>query len=310
MTLKLSCIIPTLNRGTVLVETIRQLLEQATPADEIIVVDQTSEREVTMQARLKEWNDQRRIRWIRQREPNASKARNVGALIATGDVLLFLDDDIEIGRDFVAAHARNYLDPKVVAVSGQVLEIEKEVTTKLKARSDDPDIGWIHFPKNYGERCTTSWMCGNNFSVRRGVYLEVGGMDENYRRGGFREETDFAMRFLRAGYRFQFDPTASIIHLGVRAVPRGGARSWRNPLQWHHCIGDWYFNLRFMNASNAFLLVWIGFRHLVTSRYNVMRPWRLPVSGACWIISLPIALILTIRGPKLLAVKPADRQFS
>jgi hypothetical protein len=54
------------------------------------------------------------------------------------------------------------------------------VTTKLKARSNDPDIGWIHFSKNYGERHTTSWMAGGNFSVRRGVYLEVGGMDENY----------------------------------------------------------------------------------------------------------------------------------
>ena len=309
MTLRVSCIIPTLNRGTVLVETITQLLEQTTLAHEIIVVDQTPEPEGAMQGTLKEWKDQHRIRWIRQPEPNASKARNVGALIATGDVLLFLDDDIQMGRDFVAAHAHNYLDSNTVAVSGQVLEIEKEVTTRLKARSNDPDIGWIHFPKNYGERCTTSWMAGGNFSVRRGVYLEVGGMDENYRRGAFREETDFAMRFLRAGYRFQFDPTASIVHLGIGAVSRGGARSWRNPLQWHHCIGDWYFNLRFMNASNALLLIWIGFRHLVTSRYNVMRPWRLPVSAFCWFLSLPVALILRIQGPKLVAAKRADPSY-
>jgi GT2 family glycosyltransferase len=309
MTPTVSCIIPTLNRGTVLVETIRQLLQQGTRAHEIIVVDQTSEPEAGTEATLKEWNDQGRIRWIQLREPNASKARNVGALIATGDVLLFLDDDIEIGPNFLAAHVRNYLDSNAVAVSGQVLEIEKEVTTRLRARSNDPDIGWIHFPKNYGERCTTSWMAGGNFSIRRSIYLEIGGMDENYRRGAFREETDFAMRFLQAGYGFQFDPAASVVHLGVHAVPRGGARSWRNPLQWHHCIGDWYFNLRFMNPSNAPLLIWFGFRHLVASRYNIIRPWRLPLSGACWITSLPIALVLRIRGPKLLAVKPADRSF-
>ena len=300
MTSRVSCIIPTLNRGTVLVETIKQLLEQTTLAHEIIVVDQTSEPEAGTDARLKEWNDQRQIRWIRQREPNASKARNLGALIATGDVLLFLDDDIKIGPDFLAAHVRNYLDSNTVAVSGQVLEIEKEVATKLNAPSNDPDIGWIHFPKNYGERCTTSWMAGGNFSVRRGIYLEVGGMDENYRRGAFREETDFAMRFLRAGYRFQFDPTASVVHLGVRAVPRGGARSWRNPFEWHHYIGDWYFNLRFANRHNVRQLFLYSIKHLIVSKRKVHRPWLMVISVAAWFSAVPIAIMLRLRGARLI----------
>jgi glycosyltransferase involved in cell wall biosynthesis len=300
MTPTVSCIIPTLNRGTVLVETIRQLLQQGTRAHEIIVVDQTSEPEAGTEATLKEWNDQGRIRWIPLREPNASKARNVGALIATGDVLLFLDDDIEIGPDFLAAHSRNYLDSKAVAVSGQVLEMEKEVTTRLRARSNDPDIGWIHFPKNYGERCTTSWMAGGNFSIRREIYFEVGGMDENYKRGAFREETDFAMRFLQAGYRFQFDPAASVVHLGVRAVPRGGARSWRNPFEWHHHIGDWYFNFRFINRRNMRQLLLYSIRHLVVSRQKVQRPWLMLISLAAWFSAVPIALVLCLRGARLI----------
>lgn len=304
---RISCIIPTLGRGKVLCDTIRMLQNQTFPLHEIIIVDQTVKYDCDVQRALEEWTARKEIVLIRQAEPNASKARNAGALAATGDILLFVDDDIMISPEFVAAHANNYFDQETVAVSGQVLEGECKATETLRARADDPEIGWLYFPKNCGKRCITSFMVSGNFSVRRDVYLKVGGMDENYRRGAFREETDFAMRFLQAGYRFQFDPTASIVHLGIRFVPKGGARSWSSPLQWHHCVGDWYFTLGFASRGNWYRLLWFNFRHLVASRYNCVRLWRLPMSAFCWLLSLPVALLLRIQGPKLVTAKRADR---
>jgi hypothetical protein len=127
-------------------------------------------------------------------------------------------------------------------------------------------------------------------------------MDENYKRGAFREETDFAMRFLQAGYRFQFDPVASIIQLGARMVQRGGARSWSNPLEWHDCIGDWYFNLRFARGRSAIPLLWFSFRHLIASRKHLHRPWPAILSAICWCLSMPVAFWLRLRGPRLITV--------
>src|SRR4051812_35031710 len=285
----ISCIIPSLNRSTVLLNTVEQLLAQQAAPAEIIVIDQTVEVDSSTRSVLQAWNDQGTIRWIHQKEPNASKARNAGALAATGDVLLFLDDDIEVGPNFVGAHAENYLDPGTMAVSGQVLEAEGAVATTLPEDPEDPDRGWIRFPKNYSSRCMTSWMAAGNFSIRREIYLKLGGMDENYKRGAFREETDFAMRFVRAGYRFQFDPGASIIHLGIRSVPCGGARSWKDPFEVHHFIGDWYFNLAHLRWRNARPILWYSFRHLVTSRRKVQRPWLALISAATWIAAMPIA---------------------
>lgn len=302
MLIKVSCIIPTLNRSADLCNAVQMLLEQTYPLHEIIIVDQTRQPDENTRYALSRWELEKKIRWLRQEQPSASKARNKGAVATSGDVLLFLDDDIHVDRGFVEAHTRNYLDPTIVAVAGQVLEREKRVTDILRSPPDDPEIGWIRFPKNYNKRCVTAWMAAGNFSVRRGIYFQIGGMDENYRRGSFREETDFAMRFLRAGYRFQFDPAASITHLGVSAVPHGGARSWANPLQWHHCIGDWYFNLRFARGKSAFRLYWYSFRHLVASRYNLVRPWRLPLAAVCWLSSAPIALWLRLGGAKLCAM--------
>jgi len=297
---RISCIIPTLNRGPILLRTVEQLIAQ-TSAAEIIVVDQTVSPDSETRSVLSGWNHEGRIRLVHQSEANASKARNAGAIEATGDVLLFLDDDIEVGPEFIAAHARNYLDPKVVAVSGQVLESERAVTTKLQFDPEDPDLGWIRFPKNYARRCCTSWMASGNFSIRRNVYFEIGGMDENYTRGAFREETDFAMRFLRAGYKFQFDPEASIVHLGVRRVPGGGARSWNDPFEIHHFIGDWYFNLKYLRWRNASLILWYSFRHLVASRRKVKRPWLAMMSAIVWVVALPVAAVRRLGGPRLVA---------
>src|SRR6267154_5966637 len=84
----ISCILPTLSRGEVLCATIRMLLRQACEPREIIVVDQTPVHEKFHQQALASWIEERRITWLRQSEPNASKARNAGALAATGDVLL------------------------------------------------------------------------------------------------------------------------------------------------------------------------------------------------------------------------------
>jgi GT2 family glycosyltransferase len=302
---RVSCIIPTLNRGAVVVRTIEQLFAQtATP--EVIIVDQTAQIDPATKSTLSGWNDEKRIRWVRQIEPNASKARNTGALLAIGDVLLFLDDDIEIDRGFVAAHAANYRDPSVVAVAGQVLETERVVATTLSTNPDDPDIGWIRFPKNYGARCATTWMASGNFSIRRAAYLEIGGMDENYVRGAFREESDFAMRFVKAGCRFQFDPNASITHLGVRQVPGGGARSWKDPFEIHHFIGDWYFNFKHLNRRNASRLLWYSFRHLVTSQRKLRRPWLAVISAITSLVALPIAGLRRFRGPKLISSRHSD----
>src|SRR5207302_5596231 len=90
--LKLSCIIPTLNRGCILVDTIHQLLGQKARAHEIIVVDQTEIAGSNIRSQMEKWQAEGAIIWLRQAEANASLARNQGALAATGDILVFLDD--------------------------------------------------------------------------------------------------------------------------------------------------------------------------------------------------------------------------
>jgi glycosyltransferase involved in cell wall biosynthesis len=307
----ISCIIPTLNRGEVLLATVKQLFAQDSPPAEIIVVDQTQNVDSSTCSTLQSWKDQGLIRWVRQAEPNASKARNAGALTATGDVLLFLDDDISIGPGLLRTYRAAFADPAVVGVAGQILEGGRNVQNALSEAAMDPETGWLHFPKNYGRRCETSWMASGNFAVRRDIYFRVGGMDENYLKGAFREESDFAMRFRNAGHIFVFEPLATLYHLGAAGAPIGGSRTFlrhRDMSGWHHCVGDWYFTFGYATIHTWPKFLWASLRHFVCSRKHWRKPYWLLINVAMWILALPIGLLQRLRGPRFLRASQYTRE--
>ncbi len=304
---RISCIIPTLNRGRILCETIRLLQQQTHRPHEIVIVDQTPRHDAETERLLAAWTIEKVIVRIRQSEPNASLARNLGARAATGDIFLFLDDDISIEPDFLASYARAFSDTSAQAVAGQILEGAAQTVEELSKRQTDPETGWLYFPKNYSGRCQTAWMASGNFAIRRDRFFEIGGMDSNYRRGAFREESDFAMRFRKSGGRFVFEPKASIYHLGATGAPEGGSRNWiRNKriAGWHHCVGDWYFTLNFLNRANWGHLLVASLRHFVFNRYNLSRPWLVPLLLLRWLAALPSAIYLRSRGRRL--VRPLE----
>jgi glycosyltransferase involved in cell wall biosynthesis len=297
--IKVSCILPTFNRGQVLCDTIKMLLGQTVAPFEIIVVDQSDQLIEESQNRLTDWQNKGVIQLLRQQEPNASKARNSGAMAASGDVLLFLDDDIRIQTDFVEAHGRNYLDPAVEAVAGQILDGNGDVVQDRPKICEKPELDWLYFPRNYGQRCKTTWMASGNFSVRRKTFFEVGGMDENFMKGAYREESDFAMRFIKKGFQFQFDPEASIYHLAVAGAPTGGSRQKNWARYGFHMYGFWYFVF-----GNATLATWPthlvgGIRYFLINSFTIRHPWRIPLLAFQFMINCPIALLTRMRGPKL-----------
>ena len=280
------------------------LLAQTHPAHEIILVDQTQVHSTVAHRMLAQWAADGRIIWLHQREPNASKARNAAALAATGDVLVFLDDDIRIGPDFLATYTEVLRRTRAAGASGPVLEGQKKMVERLNPKAFTSELGWLlHFRKNYARECETSFMMSGNFAIRREVFLVLGGMDENYEQGAYREESDFAVRFRRAGYQLRYDPRCAIYHLGPALVPGGGAREGvdgKDFRYFHHCVGDWYFNLKCCTARTAFSLLVASLRHFVFNRQTLDRPWRFPLALAYWLLALPPAIVKRSRGPILL----------
>ena len=87
--LRISAVIPTYNRGTLVSRAVRSALEQSRPPDELIVVDDGSSDDTA--ERLEPYRD--RIRYVRQANAGGSAARNRGVADAVHPWVAFLDSD-------------------------------------------------------------------------------------------------------------------------------------------------------------------------------------------------------------------------
>lgn len=298
----LSVAIPTYERGPVLVKTLEHLLQQQPAAGEILVVDQTERHPAEVEARLRQWDRQGMVRWIRKDRPSVAAAMNAGLVAASGEIILFLDDDIVPFPSLIAAHAENYRDPHVVAVVGQILQ-----PGQLPTRRDGyrPGRGiWrdLDFPCHSSEPAVLFNGMAGNLSVRRAAAIQAGGVDENFLGVAYRFETEFCRRLSRVtGGTILFDPRASVRHL---QAARGGTRAHGNPLRSFspvHSVGDYY--LAFREARGFERLSYIVHRlfRAVRTRYHLTHPWWIPVKLVGEVRGLALGYQLSRRPPRLLS---------
>ena len=278
--------IPTYNRESVLVETIRQVLVQDPPADEVLVIDQTVEHEQQTKAFLFNEDKCARIRWIKQSPPNLPAARNRALEETQSEILIFIDDDVELPTDFVEKHRINYINPMVVAVAGRVIQQGLAVPNrKTWPRIMDHRF----FPLDSMKRVEgVANFRGCNHSVRVGFVQSIGGYDPNYIGWAYREEADVAIRLWKAGGLIVFDPDAKLTHL---AIPTGGCRlkNQNNTLpEWKISFPATYFAISHLFPNRWFWYdVLIGnVRRYVLRRENVLRPWRLPWAALSYIYTV------------------------
>lgn len=102
----LSVVIPTHNRLNILLLALSRLSDGISVPEEVIVVDDGSVEPVEKMV-INQRFPFASLRVIRLSPGRgASTARNIGARVATGDVVVFLDDDIYVEKETIAAHRR------------------------------------------------------------------------------------------------------------------------------------------------------------------------------------------------------------
>ena len=75
---------------------------------------------------------------------------------ATAELVLFLDDDVRLpDPGFLAAHLRNFDDPAVPGVYGQVLKRGQAPTDRPEPALIEAPGGWRFLPANDARRCLT-----------------------------------------------------------------------------------------------------------------------------------------------------------
>jgi GT2 family glycosyltransferase len=134
-------------------------------------------------------------------------ARNLGAKAAIGDILFFMDADVEINEDTLPQVIRLFRDhPTVDAMIGSY----DDAPGAQNFLSQYKNLFHHYTHQTSSEQAATFWgACG---AVRRDVFWTVGGFDEAYRYPSV-EDIDLGYRLARSGYQIRLCKTIQVKHL-------------------------------------------------------------------------------------------------
>jgi glucosyl-dolichyl phosphate glucuronosyltransferase len=212
-----SIVICSHNRSPDVWECVSALIPQMSAEAEIILVDSASDPEDAAEmARLA--IQYPAVKLIRVEEPGLSLARNRGAHVATGDWIVFLDDDAVPFPDWLR---------KLLVVVTSAAPTQAVIGGGIYPRWPDGISGehlskrWKMFlslaegdragPVTYGYAVN-----GANYAIRRRVLLDIGGFSEELGRvGGSLISGDDCLvteSVLEAGFGAGFDPAFKVHH--------------------------------------------------------------------------------------------------
>jgi glycosyltransferase involved in cell wall biosynthesis len=224
-----SAVIPTVGRSEALRDTITSVLACDPLPRELLVVDGSEDRSAEeIVAALANAP-------IPVRHHSSPRGltiqRNRGLDAAAGDVVVFLDDDVDLEPDVFAHLARAYEDPNVIGATGRVIEpdagrvVGKESSSKRFLFGGGAEGGFTRFgyPRriiDLTQEQDVAFMQGCFMSVRRDIGIAVG-FDENMTGYALAEDEDFSYRLSRRG-RIRFLPQAVVRHKNLGFGTRDG----------------------------------------------------------------------------------------
>jgi len=232
-----SVIVVTLNRPECVRQCLMRLGAQQPPADQIIVVDASSDQRTRVL--VAEFAG---VLYLHNPSGygHMTESRNIGLMHATGEIIAFLDDDSYAHDGWLANLASSYADPSVGAVGGRALngvagEEQADAGEIGRLRPDGLLTG--NFAVDPGRTIEVDHLIGCNMSFRRDVLAALGGLRPDYPGTEVREESDLCIRVRRLGYRILFNPTACVDHIGApQAVGRRFDARYAFYAAQNHCI--------------------------------------------------------------------------
>ncbi|WP_448614627.1 glycosyltransferase [Modestobacter sp. URMC 112] len=223
---RISVVLPTYQRRDVVSDALRALADQVyDQAYEVIVVvdgstDGTAEALRAMQLPFP-------LTVLEQANAGAAAARNAGAHQARGDIVLFLDDDMEADPHLLAEHDRVHREGADAVLGHMPLHPESARTTISDAVQSWSLERLVRLSQP-GAVLTLHDLLTGQLSVSTAVFRDIGGFDAAFTHGGSfgNEDVDFGHRLLRGNYDIRFNP-AAVSHQRYVVTPRQHLRQWR-----------------------------------------------------------------------------------
>ena len=204
---RLSVVIPTYQRCDSVQRALQALSGQTLSPDQYEVVVSIDGSQDGTREMVSQFSAPYRLRFTWQPNRGRAAACNAGIGMATGDVLVLLDDDMEPVPRFLSAHLNAHPEGSRLGVVG--------AAPVPFTRSSTPVVQYIGMKFNchlenlaqprYQFKLRDFY--SGNFSIRREILLEVGAFDESFRIYG-NEDLELSVRLSKAGVQIVFSPEA------------------------------------------------------------------------------------------------------
>lgn len=257
-TSSVSLVIPTYNSADTLVHTLDSIEKQKLSAEEfsrleiIVVDDGSSDNTAEIVSKYQHLHG---LKYVRQNNMGRASARNLGANLAHGDILIFTDSDVILEPHFIREHAvRHSILDNVVLISFKENVALKDISSALKRKpnilsdfrfSKNVQQEWLRMHrhvrtveirnvrimeetrnlKDFGQdRVIGVWdlpamVVTNAISMKRSHFLSIGGFNSQFK--GWGMEDTFIGACLIAQHNFII-PVLSTGIFHIEHPPRSG----------------------------------------------------------------------------------------
>jgi GT2 family glycosyltransferase len=215
----ISVIIITYKRLRELKETIQSLQEEAEAWDELILIDNHSE-DGTKAYGEELMAENAKIKFYSLTENlGVAGGRNYGVKQASGDVIVFLDDDAVFAQKgyFSVIREKMEKDPAIGALAFRVINF---YTGQMRTE----EMPFTDKKLDMGVERLTSTFIGAGHAIRREVFENCGFYPEDYFYGV--EELDLSFRIIDQGYRILYFPSVRVLHKQVNTGRVTNQEKW------------------------------------------------------------------------------------
>jgi len=178
---KVSIIIPTYQEGRYIGNLLSHLTNIDHPAEIIIVDGGSTDKTIEVAKRFTD-----NIYQIKER--GISKAKNYGAKNANGDILIFLDADVELPPDFINRVLDAFKDRRVVGATCNIMPSRPRPSERAFFLFYNLLLRFCSLFKPHSR--------GEFIAIRREVFMKIGGFNESL---SCLEDHDLAMRASKIG---------------------------------------------------------------------------------------------------------------
>lgn len=194
--------------------------------------------------------------WIKEQYPKCkvitfdknygyAAGNNRAVKYAKGEILIFLNNDVQTDPEWLI-HLNNIFQDESVGIAQPKIRSFTNPELFEYAGAAGGFIDWMGYPfcrgrildhiekdsGQYNRECNLFWASGAAFAIRKNIFLESGGFDEDFE--FHMEEIDLCWRCLKNGQVIRFAPGSVVYHLGGGSLAQGSPRkvyyNFRNSL--------------------------------------------------------------------------------